>query len=221
MSKNPNLIKGRGAQINTANPYLNSEYTTEHHEGLDEPFNLNAKTMYYEEFPKKIVNKVDSPDLGLDYSMNPYQGCEHGCIYCYARNTHQYWGFSAGMDFEKRISLKEEMNSAELKDHIKKLQLRGANNIEYYSIELFRRTSDAFTVFILTLIGVSLASRKVRGGLGLHIVLGFLLSSTYIIFMRFSTTFSTNGDLSPFVSVWIPNLIFAGLAIVLMQRAPK
>ena len=125
------------------------------------------------------------------------------------------------MDFEKRISLNEEMNTAELKEHIEKLRLRGANNIEYYSIELHRRTSDAFTVFILTLIGMSLASRKVRGGLGLHIVLGFLLSSIYIIFMRFSTTFSTNGDLSPLLSVWIPNIIFAALAIMLARKAPK
>ena len=124
-------------------------------------------------------------------------------------------------DFEKRISLKEEMNSTELKAHIAKLKLRGASNIEFYSIELFRRTSDAFTVFILTLIAIALASRKVRGGLGLHIVLGFLLSSIYIIFMRFSTTFSTNGDLSPLLSVWIPNFIFAVLAIELVRRAPK
>ena len=124
-------------------------------------------------------------------------------------------------DFEKRISMKEEMNSPELKEYIDKLVLRGADNTEYYLIELHRRTSDAFTIIILTMIGVSLASRKVRGGLGLHIVLGFLLSSVYIIFMRFSTTFSTNGDLSPLLSVWIPNIIFSALAIILLRRAPK
>ena len=61
---------------------------------------------------KSIVNKVDSPDVGMFYSMNPYQGCEHGCIYCYARNTHEYWGYSAGLDFEQKILVKK--NAPEL-----------------------------------------------------------------------------------------------------------
>src|SRR5437016_5543532 len=77
-----------------------------------EPLESSNLTSYYYEHPKKIVNKVDSPDLGLMYSMNPYQGCEHGCIYCYARNTHQYWGFNAGLDFERKIMIKE--NAPEL-----------------------------------------------------------------------------------------------------------
>jgi DNA repair photolyase len=106
------FTKGRGAQYNSSNPFHTQEYVTEHYEGLDEPFDVSAKTQLFYEHPKKIINKVDSPDLGLVYSMNPYQGCEHGCIYCYARNTHQYWGFSAGMDFEQKIIVKK--NAPEL-----------------------------------------------------------------------------------------------------------
>lgn len=75
-------------------------------EGLDEPLISSPSTQVYQEHPKKILNKVDSPDLGMEYSMNPYQGCEHGCIYCYARNTHTYWGFNAGLDFESKIIAK-------------------------------------------------------------------------------------------------------------------
>ena len=97
-----NYLKGRGAQLNTVNPFSKLTYVTEHIEGLDEPLITNEKTEYYYEHPKKIVNKVASTDIPLMYSMNPYQGCEHGCVYCYARNVHTYWGFSAGLDFERK-----------------------------------------------------------------------------------------------------------------------
>jgi DNA repair photolyase len=99
--------KGRGAQINTDNKFSKNHLSLQHIEGLDEEYTFEKKTQFYQEFPKKIVNKVDSPDLRMMYSMNPYQGCEHGCIYCYARNTHEYWGFSAGYDFESKIIFKQ------------------------------------------------------------------------------------------------------------------
>lgn len=70
------------------------------------------KTTYTEIFPKTIINEVKSPDIFMDYSMNPYQGCEHGCVYCYARTTHEYWGLNAGLDFERKIFFKK--NAAEL-----------------------------------------------------------------------------------------------------------
>lgn len=117
-------IKGRGAQHNTHNKFLQHE-----HEVLDdflnycESENENAdanKTIYLETHAKTILNKTNSPEMGLFYSMNPYQGCEHGCIYCYARNTHEYWGYSAGLDFERKILYKK--NAAELLE--KKLRSR-------------------------------------------------------------------------------------------------
>jgi len=106
--KEKKIIKGRGAQLNTKNPYQKNEYGLYEIEGIDVEPNPNQKTQYFFESPKKIVNKVTSTDLGMEYSINPYQGCEHGCIYCYARNTHQYWGFSAGMDFEQKIIVKKD-----------------------------------------------------------------------------------------------------------------
>lgn len=105
-------IKGRGAQLNVPNRFFELSHEMRddflefcHKEGEESDKN---KTLYLEVFPKTIVNKVESPDIGMAYSMNPYQGCEHGCIYCYARNSHEYWGYSAGLDFERRILIKKD-----------------------------------------------------------------------------------------------------------------
>ncbi|AVR44916.1 radical SAM protein [Christiangramia fulva] len=110
------FIKGRGAQQNVANKFLEHR-----HEMRDDFLNYCAtegdeaqenKTSIIETFPKTIINKVTSPDVGPGYSLNPYQGCEHGCIYCYARNSHEYWGYGAGLDFEQKILVKR--NAVEL-----------------------------------------------------------------------------------------------------------
>lgn len=100
-------FRGRGAQVKPANRFLRSSYITAHPEGLDEPLQQKPDTQVFEEQARTIINKVTSPDLGMVYSLNPYQGCEHGCIYCYARNTHEYYGFSAGLDFESKIIVKK------------------------------------------------------------------------------------------------------------------
>ncbi len=100
-------LQGRGAQINTKNRFLKDEKTKEHIEAIDDWEESNTPTQYLEQSSKTIVNKVESPDVGMGYSMNPYAGCEHGCIYCYARNVHEYWGYSAGLDFERKIIIKK------------------------------------------------------------------------------------------------------------------
>ena len=105
-------LKGRGAQFNTKNKFLKNEKVKEHVEGIDDWIEPNIQTQYLEDNARGIVNKVDSPDVGMFYSMNPYQGCEHGCIYCYARNSFEYWGYSAGVDFESKIIVKK--NAPEL-----------------------------------------------------------------------------------------------------------
>ncbi|WP_461532510.1 PA0069 family radical SAM protein [Sinomicrobium sp.] len=114
--KKEGYIKGRGAQGNVKNSFLEMshefrddflEYCRREGEEVE-----SDKTQFIRVFPKTIVNKVNSTDVGMRYSMNMYQGCEHGCIYCYARNSHEYWGYSAGLDFERRILVKE--NAAQL-----------------------------------------------------------------------------------------------------------
>jgi len=118
METTETYTKGRGSQLNPANRFLkNSErqiYVDDlpTQEEREELLTENPRTKYIEVFPKTILNKVDSPDLGMGWSMNPYQGCEHGCIYCYARGTHEYWGYSAGAEFEQNILVKK--NAPEL-----------------------------------------------------------------------------------------------------------
>lgn len=133
-------LKGRGAQVNTHNRFLQHEHIIRddflnYCEAENEKADSN-KTTYLEIFPKTIINKVQSPDIPLMYSMNPYQGCEHGCIYCYARNTHEYWGYSAGLDFERKILYKA--NAAELLE--KKLRSR---NWEAHGI-MFSGNTDCY-----------------------------------------------------------------------------
>jgi len=118
-----NFIKGRGAQEK-----IHNRFSEHHHEFRDDFLNYlkredetinNTSTTFIETFPKTIVNKVTSPDVGMMYSLNPYQGCEHGCVYCYARNSHEYWGYDAGLDFESKILVKKNAASL-LEKKIKK-----------------------------------------------------------------------------------------------------
>lgn len=104
---NHRFDKGRGAQYNPKNKFLVNEYVQEHTEAIDDWEAEKRETEYIYDESRTVVNKVPSPDVGMMYSLNPYQGCEHGCIYCYARNSHEYWGYSAGLDFESRIVVKK------------------------------------------------------------------------------------------------------------------
>ncbi len=139
MATENRMLKGRGAQINPTSPY---EKTVRDQEPIDWALALDdwetneLRTEYLETHPKTILNKVISADIPIPWSMNPYQGCEHGCVYCYARNTHPYWGFSAGLDFERKILVKR--NAAELlENELKKKSWRAepvmfAGNTDVY-----------------------------------------------------------------------------------------
>ncbi|HET6226907.1 MAG TPA: LptF/LptG family permease, partial [Bacteroidia bacterium] len=124
-------------------------------------------------------------------------------------------------EFGRKDNILGTMDYNELNDYIISEQKKGSDNIEMYKIEKYQRFAFPFATFILTLIGVSLASRKVRGGIGMHIGLGILISFAFILFMRVSTTFAAGGLIPALVAVWIPNFIFAFLAWFLLSKAQK
>ena len=124
-------------------------------------------------------------------------------------------------DFNVRRSMVETMNMFQLNDYIKEERMKGSKNLVFHIIEQQKRFAYPFATLILTIVAVAMASRKVRGGIGLHLGLGLLISFAYILFMQVSTTFATNGDLSPIIAVWIPNLLFASLGLYLLKKAPK
>ncbi len=110
----------------------------------------------------------------------------------------------------------------ELKEFIAKEKLKGSSRIEFFEVEMYKRTAFPFATFILTIIGVSISSRKIRGGVGLHIALGLVLSCVYILFMHISTTFATSGTFDhALLAVWIPNIIFSFIAFYLYKNAQQ
>lgn len=121
------------------------------------------------------------------------------------------------------ISSKEsaQMNNTQLREYLKRQKSRGVGNIQAFEDEYYKRYSMPLAAFIMTLIGVSLSSRKVRGGMGLHLGIGLALSSLYILFSTLSTTFSVSGAMSPFAAVWLPNFVFLLVGIYLYRTAPK
>lgn len=124
-------------------------------------------------------------------------------------------------EFSRRTNFIETMDTPELNAYIKSEIMRGSEEVPFYLIEKHRRLSFPFATFILTLIGVSISSRKVRGGIGMQLGAGLLLSFAYILFMQVSQTFATNGSLPAWLAVWIPNIIFALIALYLLRKAAR
>jgi len=115
----------------------------------------------------------------------------------------------------------EIMNYWELLDYIEKERRKGGSKIEYFEVEHYRRTAFPFSTFILTIIGVSVSSRKVRGGVGWAIALGLFLSAVYIMLMYIFTTLATTGFANPALAVWIPNIVFTFVAYIFYIKAQK
>jgi len=115
----------------------------------------------------------------------------------------------------------EQLSTPKLKTYIDRQKKRGIGNIQQFEIEYHKRFAISFASFILTIIGVSLSSRKVKGGMGMNIGLGFVLSFSYILFMQITSTFAVSGMVSPFIAIWIPNVTYIFIAVFLYKKAPR
>jgi lipopolysaccharide export system permease protein len=138
----------------------------------------------------------------------------------------------SGEDITLDIDLKPEdftvkkddiktMNFVELNKFIEEEKLKGSRNITVFLVEKHKRIADPFATIILTFIGVSVSSRKVRGGIGMHLGIGIAITFSYIMFIQISTVFATMGNLSPALAAWVPNIIFGTMAVFMIQYAPK
>lgn len=124
-------------------------------------------------------------------------------------------------DLRRDDYMKDQLPTPQLDEFIKKEKMRGSEMLNTLLVERHNRDAIPVSVIILTIIGVALASRKVRGGSGLHLALGVIISVLYILFSRFAIVFATKGNFAPILAAWLPNIIFGVLAFYLYKRAPK
>lgn len=125
------------------------------------------------------------------------------------------------MDLRKDDYLKDQMVTSELNEYIRKVKIQGSDSLSSLLVEKYNRDAIPFSVFILTIIGVVLAARKIRGGSGAHLALGVIISVVYVLFSRLSVVFATKGDFSPLLAAWLPNILFGLFAFYLYRKAPK
>jgi lipopolysaccharide export system permease protein len=120
-----------------------------------------------------------------------------------------------------RIELDTSRGPNALRSHISKERLKGTIGVVNYEVEMQKRLASPAAILILTFIGAALSSRKVRGGIGMHLGIGIGITFSYILFMQFSTVFATIGNLPPILAAWIPNIFYTILGVYLMIKAPK
>lgn len=124
-------------------------------------------------------------------------------------------------DFGVRLNIASAMSAKELNEYIEAEKMKGSGQTVYFEIEKHQRTSYPIATYVLTVIAVSMAGRKTRGGIGVHMASGVLIAVIYIFAMKVTTVASTNAGLDPLLAVWLPNILFAGVAVYLYTKAQK
>lgn len=171
-----------------------------------------AKKLTMKEYPNRWTMH--------NYEIRQCNGLEETLLIAQGEEKDTTLNFSPDV-FVYYSKAMEMMTTSDLRAYIKEERSRGINAAKKFEVELYRRSSDPFTILILTLIGVTIASRKTRGGMGLHLALGVIIGAAFVILAKFSATFVNNLSLPPALGVWLPNIIFSLVAIWLLYKAQK
>jgi len=173
---------------------------------------LKATRLFFKEEPNKWTIK--------DYEIRTFDGLEESYVQNKGSELDTTLNLTPG-DFIRNTKLMENMTTGDLKDYINREKDRGMGAAKNFLIQLHQRNSEPFSIIILTIIGVAIASRKVRGGMGLHLAIGVIIGAAFVIITQFSATFSNNLSLSPALGAWIPNIIFGIIALIMIQFSQK
>jgi lipopolysaccharide export system permease protein len=198
--------------------------------GSYNPLSMRGQNFTIEKFNDsgRLVSKLSSPSVVYDTAVHKWRALNY-----YLREIkNKEEVITRGKQIDTTLTIKPgdfsrdpgfvgTMTYRELNDYINLLKLQGSDELKLFLIEKHRRFANPFAVFILTFIGVSLSSRKVRGGIGMNIGIGLTLSFSYILFLQFASQFSLKGNLGPMMAMWIPNILYSIIALVLYKMAPK
>ncbi|TAK40839.1 MAG: YjgP/YjgQ family permease [Saprospiraceae bacterium] len=155
-----------------------------------------------------------------NYEIHTFDGAKEGIVTGLQQKLDTTIAITP-QDFVRYDDTREMIPSNRLRTFIEEEKLRGTGNTKVYEIELYRRSADPFTILIVTVIGMAVASRKVKGGMGLHLALGIGLGAIFIFMAKFSMTIATNEALPAFAGVWLPNFVFLLIALILISKAQK
>jgi lipopolysaccharide export system permease protein len=194
------------------------------------PMNLRGRNFTIEKFDDsgKLISKLSARSSLYDTTTNKWSALDYNIREIHGNVEVMTTGAKIDTtltinpeDFSRDPGIVNTMTYRELTDYIDLLRLQGSDELKVFLIEKHRRFASPFAVFILTMIGVTLSSRKVRGGIGMNIGIGLALSFSYILFLQFASQFSLKGNLSPMLAMWIPNFLYIVIAMVLYKLAPK
>jgi lipopolysaccharide export system permease protein len=186
------------------------KFTIEHFDKKDLKMKLMAERILWDSISNKW--KIEN------YSIRHVDGLKESMESGIAKDTTLDM---KPIDFDIRDNIYSAMNYWELNEKIEKEKIRGSGVMVNLELEKYKRWTYPFSTYVLTFIGVALSSRKVRGGVGLPLGLGILLSFLYILFIQFANVFALKGGLPPILAVLIPNILFGILGVYLIKQAPK
>jgi len=207
-NKKVDYVKNAQLEID-ARSNMGYRFSLEHFEDKKLISRLTAKSIKYDSLYQWTV---------IDYMIRDFDGMREHITEGSRKDTTLT---IVPSDFLISVNDCETMTTPELNTYINRQKKRGIGNIQTFQIEYHKRFATIMAAFILTSIGASLSSRKIKGGMGMNIGIGLALSFSYILFMTVTSTFAINGYVSPAVAAWIPNIVYTFIAIFLYQKAPR